>query len=302
MIAAGPGTNIESELDPMRKRVDAALAGFLPPPDRIPEILHRALHYSLFPGGKRIRPLLTLAACHALGGDETRAMPAACAIEMIHSYSLIHDDLPAMDNDDLRRGRPTSHKVFGEAIAILAGDALLSIAFQNLTRFPAGEDTTAMRLRILQVIADAASAEGIIAGQVMDLQMEGRQFDEATLERIHRSKTGALLTACVVAGAVAGGVEAARIDAFRTYGESIGLAFQIVDDLLDVEGSAESLGKTAGKDARAAKATFPALLGVDESRRRAAALVDQACAAVCDLRPGTPLLEGLARAVLNRSR
>lgn len=290
-----------AELQEIRARIDADLERFLPSPDRVPESLCRAMRYSLFPGGKRLRPLLTIAASRALGGDESLAIPAACAIEMIHSYSLVHDDLPAMDNDDLRRGRPTSHRKFGEALAILAGDALLSLAFQVLARHPEGEPNGPLRLRILQVVADAASAEGIIAGQVMDMETEGQPFDEAKLVEIHRHKTGALITASVVSGGMAAGADEATLGQIRAYGEAIGLAFQIVDDLLDVEGTPATLGKSTGKDARAAKATFPALLGLEASRRRATRLVERARQAIRDLHPGATLLDDVAGTILERT-
>jgi len=290
-----------AELKEILARIDVDLERFLPSPDRVPKSLCRAIRYSLFPAGKRLRPLLTIAASHDLGGNESLAMPAACAIEMIHSYSLVHDDLPAMDNDDLRRGRPTSHRKFGEALAILAGDALLSLAFQILARHPEGEPNGPLRLRVLQVIADAASAEGIIAGQVMDMETEGQPFDEAKLVEIHRHKTGALITASVVSGAMAAGADEAAIQQIRVYGAAIGLAFQIIDDLLDVEGTPETLGKSTGKDARAAKATFPALLGLEVSRRRAARLIDRARQAIRDLRLGTTLLDDVAATILART-
>lgn len=289
------------ELQEIRARIDAGLERFLPSPDRVPESLCRAMRYSLFPGGKRLRPLLTMAASRTLGGKESLAIPAACAIEMIHSYSLVHDDLPAMDNDDLRRGRPTSHRKFGEALAILSGDALLSLAFQILARHPEGESNGPLRLRVLQLIADAASAEGIIAGQVMDMETEGQPFTEQKLVEIHRHKTGVLINASVVSGAMAAGADETALGHIRAYGEAIGLAFQIVDDLLDVEGTTETLGKSTGKDARAAKATFPALLGLEASRRRAGRLVERARQAIRHLSPGTTLLDDIAGSILKRT-
>ena len=293
---------LPTELDGLREQVELRLEEFLPPADRLPDTLSRAIRYSLFPGGKRLRPVLTLVANRALGGREDLAMPAACAIEMIHTYSLIHDDLPAMDDDDLRRGRATSHRVFGEGIAILTGDALLSISFQVLGRFPAGESHDPLRSRIFEEISEAASAEQMIAGQVLDLEMTGRTFDQKILETIHRRKTGALITASVVAGALAANAGPEAVNRIRTYGEAIGLAFQIVDDLLDVVGTEESLGKSAGKDACSSKATFPALMGLKESRQRAAGLVEEACAAVSPFGPEASLLVRLARSVLDRSR
>ena len=243
-------------------------------PER-PESLREAMRYSLLAGGKRLRPILCLAACELAGGDAAQAMPTAVALEMIHTMSLIHDDLPAMDDDDLRRGRPTNHKVYGEAVAILAGDALLTRAFEMVALRSQGVPPE----RLLNVVGElslVAGAPGLVGGQVVDLESEGQDVDLETLEYIHLHKTGALLSACVITGAMIGGADDALIKALRTYARGIGLAFQIIDDILDITASSEVLGKTAGKDLVADKTTYPKLLGLEESRKRAADLVREA--------------------------
>jgi geranylgeranyl diphosphate synthase, type II len=239
--------------------IDAELDRLVPPEDTAPETIHRAMRYSLFAGGKRIRPILCLAAAHAVSDNAPGAGRAACALEMVHTYSLIHDDLPALDNDDFRRGRPTCHKQFSEAMAILAGDALLTLAFQVL-----GD------IRLVQELAKAAgTVGGMIGGQVADLEGEGRTPTAELLEAIHRAKTGALLRASVRMGAICAGADETQLEALTCYGLHVGLAFQIVDDLLDVEQSSAALGKTAGKDAQQHKITFPAVYGLDASHRMA---------------------------------
>jgi len=294
--------DVEAELEARRRLVEDALHRALPPETAWPETIHRAVRYSLFAGGKRIRPLLALAAGEAVGGRRDDVMPLACAVEMIHTYSLIHDDLPAMDDDDLRRGKPTSHKVFGEGIAILAGDALLTHAFQVMADAPAeaGRDGLARRLAATAILAEAAGTSGMIGGQVMDLESEGRTLDAPALERMHRAKTGALLGACVRGGAVLGGggsEDRARLD---RYASAIGLAFQVVDDVLDETGAAHELGKTAGKDARAGKATYVSVHGLDASRTLARGLLDEAVSALAPLGERGRLLERLARTIVER--
>ncbi len=247
--------------------VDAELDRLAPPENTPPETIHRALRYSLFAGGKRIRPILCIEAARAVGRPPGAVVAAACSLELIHTYSLIHDDLPALDNDDYRRGKLTNHKVFGEAMAILAGDALLTLAFQVLAQLDAPPERKA------QLIAELATAAGtvggMIGGQVADLEGEGKPPDAALLETIHRAKTGALLRASTRMGAIFAGATTEQYDALSCYGEHIGLAFQIVDDVLDVEESSEALGKTAGKDAAQHKITFPAVYGLETSRRMA---------------------------------
>jgi geranylgeranyl diphosphate synthase type II len=251
-----------------QKRVDAALDRWVPAEGQDPALIHRAMRYSLFAGGKRIRPLLAIAAAEAISDEPTGIENAACALELIHTYSLIHDDLPALDNDDLRRGRPTCHKVFGEAMAILAGDALLTLAFEVLGRL---EDIDAnRRVRLVEELARASgTVGGMIGGQVNDIQGEGKHPTAGLLESIHRAKTGALLRASVRIGALYAGAENHQLDALTRFGEHAGLAFQIVDDVLDVEQPSEKLGKTAGKDAQQQKITFPAVYGMEKSRTMA---------------------------------
>jgi len=252
-----------------QKLVDSHLDRLTPPANEVPETIHRAMRYSLFAGGKRIRPILCLEAARASGQDPgTPHFTAACALELIHTYSLIHDDLPALDNDDYRRGKLTCHKVFGDAMAILAGDSLLTLAFEVLA---AVEGLPAERKsRMIAELATAAgTVGGMIAGQVADLEGEGQTPTAALLESIHRAKTGALLRASLRLGAICAGANGAHYDSLSRYGEHMGLAFQIVDDILDVEESSEALGKTAGKDAQQHKITFPAVYGIEESRRMA---------------------------------
>ncbi|MBU0482320.1 MAG: polyprenyl synthetase family protein [Proteobacteria bacterium] len=237
-----------------------------------------AMGYSLFAGGKRIRPILCLAACSAVGGVEDNAIPAAVSLECIHTYSLIHDDLPAMDDDDLRRGKPTNHTIYGEAGAILAGDGLLTLAFELLARNSKLE--AAEQLQIIRLIAEGSGSMGMVGGQAIDIACEGKKIDFETLKQIHRRKTGALLTAAVQAGAVVGGASEAQFQALTDYGNEIGLAFQIVDDLLNVEGTTEELGKAAGSDAERQKSTYPAFFGIEETRRKAEEAVARALASL----------------------
>src|SRR5271166_4846294 len=250
-----------------QQRVDAALDRSVPAESVPPHSIHKAMRYSLFAGGKRIRPVLFLAAAEAVADFTPGAEQVACTLEMIHTYSLIHDDLPAMDNDDLRRGRPTCHKVFGDAIAILAGDALCTLAFEVLAL---AECDAARRARLIVELAQASgSVGGMIAGQVHDIEGEGRHPDSTLLETIHRAKTGALLRASLRMGGIFAGADEDQLAALSRYGEHVGLAFQIVDDVLDVEQPSGKLGKTAGKDAQQKKITFPAVYGLERSREMA---------------------------------
>jgi geranylgeranyl diphosphate synthase type II len=260
------------------------------------------MFYSLFPAGKRLRPTLTLAACRAIGGRVDRALPAAAAIEMIHTYSLIHDDLPALDDDDLRRGRASSHRVFGEAMAILAGDALLTHAFEVMATRPGTPRLAERKMRVIGLVARAAGVAGMIGGQVLDLETEGKRFGHAMLRRIHRGKTGALISAAVQAGGIMGGADRRQVESLRRYGESIGLAFQITDDILDQEGTVAQLGKSVGKDRQASKATYPALFGIAGSRRRAARAIDDALQALGPLGPRATRLADIARFIVRRAR
>jgi len=250
-----------------QRLVDAELDRLVPPESTAPDTIHRAMRYSLFAGGKRIRPILCIEAAYATGNDSNGVAAAACALELIHTYSLIHDDLPALDNDDYRRGKLTNHKVFGDAMAILAGDALLTLAFQGRAELPVSGDRRASLIGELSTAAGTVG--GMIGGQVADLEGEGKPPDAQLLETIHRAKTGALLRASLRMGAIYTGATSEQYSALSCYGEHMGLAFQIVDDILDVEESSEALGKTAGKDAQQQKITFPAVYGLEASRRMA---------------------------------
>jgi geranylgeranyl diphosphate synthase type II len=250
-----------------QKLVEKALNQYLPSASTKPKTIHKAMRYSLFAGGKRLRPILALAAAEACGGSPEAALPAACAVECIHTYSLIHDDLPCMDDDDLRRGRPTSHKVFGEGIAVLAGDALLTIAFEILA-----QATPTSRYKGAALISELATASGsrwLIAGQVMDLEGEGKKITGEQLRFIHLAKTAALLTTSIRLGAMSANATEQKLNALTEFGQSLGLAFQVIDDILDVTQTTEKLGKTAGKDVQATKATYPALFGLEHSRSEA---------------------------------
>jgi len=271
--------DLQQWLDARRLEVDRALGEYLPSPPDCPTRVGEAMRYSLFAGGKRLRPMLALAAAEAAnpsnpGLARSLAMPVACALELIHTYSLVHDDLPAMDDDTLRRGRPTNHVVFGEGLAILAGDGLLTEAFALMAREPrraegiSTAELTARKLRALALVAEAAGACGMVGGQAIDLEAAGARttLDEEGLRAMHARKTGALIRAAAGAGAVMGGASEARLAAIESFASELGLAFQIVDDILDVEGAAEDLGKTIGKDAAAGKPTYPALFGLERSR------------------------------------
>ncbi len=304
MSAGAPSAEAPARaaLESLREAVERALESSLPREDEWPATIHRAVRYSLFAGGKRIRPLLVLCAGEAVGGAREELMPLACAVEMIHTYSLVHDDLPAMDDDDLRRGKPTSHKVFGEAIAILAGDALLTRAFHLLAEAPDGWDEARLRRRLkaAAVLGEACGTRGLIGGQVMDLESEGRSISKDELERLHRAKTGALLSACVRGGALPAGAGAADLGRLERYARAIGLAFQVVDDVLDATESAERLGKTAGKDQAAHKATYVSVHGLERAREMAQALGREALEAIAPLGPRAELLAVIARQVVDR--
>jgi len=258
---------LEAYIACQQKRVDQALDRVLPQESENPSTIHRAMRYSVFAGGKRVRPLLAIAAADVITPDAPGIETAACSLELIHTYSLIHDDLPALDNDDLRRGRPTCHKVFGDAMAILAGDSLLTLAFEVLSKLDAPAER---RVELVRELSTASgTVGGMIGGQVNDIEGEQQTPTADLLESIHRAKTGALLRASVRMGAIYAGASSAELDALTRFGEHIGLAFQIVDDVLDVEQSSEALGKTAGKDAKQQKITFPAVYGIEKSREMA---------------------------------
>ena len=268
--------DLDAYLKERRQLVDAALDGFLPREDTPPPSVHRAMRYSVLAGGKRLRPILVIAGAELVGAQPSRVIPTACALEMIHTYSLIHDDLPAMDDDDYRRGRLTNHKMFGDAIAILAGDALLTLAFQLVAQIAAltGVDARVV-CDVVAEIAVAAGTLGMVGGQVVDIESEGKTLTPEELEYIHIHKTAALLRASLSVGARLGGADVAALAAVGDAGQSLGLAFQIIDDILDVEGSLATLGKTAGSDERKQKVTYPELHGIEASRREARRLIER---------------------------
>ncbi len=299
---------LKEVLEEGRKAADAALEHLLPSATQHPTSIHRAMRHSVFAGGKRLRPILCMEAGRMMMGDAASlagALPSGieelgAALEMLHTYSLIHDDLPALDNDDLRRGRPTCHKAFGEATAILAGDALQTLAYEALAQINCPAEA---RVAIIREIAHATGTiDGMIGGQVVDLEAEHKKPNLATLEYIHRSKTAALITASVVSGAMYAGAPAEDIARVRIYGQSIGLAFQIVDDVLDVTQTSEQLGKTAGKDMAAEKATYPGLFGIEESLRKADELVKQACAQLDKFGERANTLKELAHYLVERKK
>ncbi len=292
--------DINAYIAESKKLVDEYLERLLPPAQQEPSTIHKAMRHSVFAGGKRVRPILVLASGESLAGDRGVLLPLGAGIEMMHTYSLIHDDLPALDNDDLRRGVPTCHKVFGEAIAILAGDSLMTRCYQVLADLPKISDFT--KVCIIREIAFATgSINGMIGGQVVDLESEGKPIDADVLAYIHHSKTGALLTACVRCGALAAGAEEADLRALTEFGSKIGLVFQIVDDILDVTSSSEVLGKTAGKDEKVKKATYPALYGIEASRQKARELVTSAMDDIRDFGIEADALRNLARFVIERT-
>src|SRR5207248_3847716 len=266
--------NLKSYLQSRQKLIERALDGYLPKENVRPATLHKAMRYSLFAGGKRLRPILSLATAEACGGKIENALPLACAMECIHTYSLVHDDLPSMDNDDFRRGRPTCHKVFGDGIAVLAGDALLTIAFEIVSR---AKPTSRYEMSVLlRELAVAAGSQKLIAGQVADLEGEGQTIDMAGLRYIHENKTAAILTTSVRLGAMSANANPKQLSAITKFGRALGLAFQVIDDILDVTQTSEKLGKSAGKDVAAQKATYPAVIGVEASRSEARRLTNAA--------------------------
>ena len=294
------GFDLKAYLAARVSEVDAALARVLPPEDAAPPTLHRAMRYSVQAGGKRLRPILVIAGAEAVGGNAEQVMETACALELIHTYSLIHDDLPAMDNDDYRRGRLTNHKVFGEAIAILAGDALLTLAFKLIALNGARTGDARIIAALVTDIADAAGTDGMVGGQVVDIQSEGKAVSAETLDYIHTHKTAALIRASLCAGALLAGATPAQRASIATCGDALGLAFQIVDDILDVEGSSEELGKTAGKDAQQQKATYPAYHGLEASRAKARVLIEQAKVALAPLGERAEPIRALADFIFQR--
>jgi geranylgeranyl diphosphate synthase type II len=275
-IKKGIRVDLRAYLQEQREKVEKALALILPEPEGPAADVVKAMKYSLFAGGKRLRPILCIAGAEALGEDGSHVMPVACALEMIHTYSLIHDDLPAMDNDDMRRGKPTNHKVFGEAKAILAGDGLLTEAFRVMAQIPLGKIRPEALLRVICLVAQASGYQGMVGGQVTDIQSERKTVEPATVEFIHSHKTGALIAASVTSGAILGAASETQVDAINAYGRGIGLAFQISDDILDVEGDSEKMGKGVGGDARKKKVTYPSVHGLGTSKRIQEQTIDQA--------------------------
>ena len=310
-MSADTVTALDQYLAARRADVERALERFLPTPPETPSVVADAMRYSLLAGGKRLRPLLTLTAADALGGEHARAlaMPAACAIEMIHTYSLVHDDLPAMDDDVLRRGRPTLHVVAGEGMAILAGDGLQTEAFRLLAREPQSVEphVTERKLRVIELIASAAGSAGMVGGQAIDLdavrpgpERTSRPMTGDDLRGMHARKTGAIIRAATVAGAVMAGADVAIVNHIDRYAAEVGLAFQIVDDILDVEAGSDALGKTAGKDAAAGKPTYPALYGLTKSRELAAECLERAEVALTAAGLHDSHLAGIARVIVSR--
>lgn len=287
-------------LDEKNELVNKALVRLLPKEPDYPPMLHKAMHYSLFAGGKRLRPVLVIASAEAVGGSIDDVINTACAFECIHTYSLIHDDLPSLDNDDLRRGKPTCHKIFGEAAAILAGDALLTAAFELMARTKRVKTELVMKA-VLELARSAGSA-GMIGGQMVDIESEGADIPFPVLEYIHIHKTGELILASVRCGAILTGASEEEMDALTAYGEAIGLAFQITDDILDVEGSVEELGKGVRGDEMKGKATYPHFLGVTQSRKRAVELVDRALKAVEGLDERAEPLREIAKYIISRRK
>ena len=291
---------LKAYLQDRQKIVEEALEHYLPGENNIPDDIYKAVRYSVFNGGKRIRPILCLAAADAVGGDLGSVIPIACALELIHSYSLIHDDLPAMDNDDFRRGKPTCHKVFGEDIAILAGDALLTEAFVLLSRTEKVRLSAEKRLTVIQEIAQAAGIDGMVGGQALDVLSEKFVPDEKTLREIHRRKTGALIAAAVKSGAIISGAPKEKIQALAEYGINVGLAFQIADDILNVEGDRELMGKETGSDAARGKLTYPSLMGLEKAKEKLTKHIDAAEVSLSDFDERARPLILIARYVRDR--
>ena len=292
-------TNFQQRLSDAAATIEEAIDGYLAHDVAVPAVLREAMGYSLHAGGKRLRPVMVILACQVCGGQEVRALPAAAAIEMVHTYSLIHDDLPAMDDDDLRRGRPTSHKVFGDGVAILAGDALLTYAFGTLASHVQKDD---LSRKLIAELAEAAGAAGMIGGQIADLNVD---HQPPTLERvntIHTRKTAMMFRAAARMGALCADAGGRSLDVLGSYGLKVGLAFQIIDDLLDVTGTAEQLGKATQKDAQAGKLTYPAVVGLDQSRAHAAELIEQAVASLEPLGAAAEPLRLLARMMNGRTK
>lgn len=290
--------NIKEYLTQRKSLIDEALDQYLPKEDEYPPLIHQAMRYSLMAGGKRIRPILTLASSEAVGGKIDEVLPAACAIELIHTYSLIHDDLPSLDNDDLRRGKPTNHKKFGEAIAILTGDALLTYAFELIATKTKEKSLIPC---IIKEIASSSGTMGMIGGQVVDVLSEGKSVDSPTLEYIHTHKTGTLIRACLKVGCILGGGSKEELKRLSKFGNYIGLAFQIADDILDLTGNEKEMGKKKGSDLVSKKITYPAIYGLDESRRKTKDLIDTAISLLGNFNQKAAPLKEIAMFIGERS-
>lgn len=294
--------DIEAYLAEKQQLINTALDKYLYEPGTYPPVIHQAMRYSVFAGGKRLRPILTMAAAEACGFDGEKVMPAACGIELIHTYSLIHDDLPAMDNDDFRRGKPTCHRVYGEAIAILAGDALLTRAFGLISQNALVEGVQDQAVvQVIGEISEAAGSMGLIGGQVVDLNSEGQHIDKDTLQYIHENKTGALFCATIRTGGILAGVDGQKLQCLTDFARSYGLAFQIIDDILDVEGDSTILGKTVGSDIRKEKATYPAIYGLDTAKKLARQNMERAMEALDSLDDRGQVLRAIAHYTLLRN-
>lgn len=291
-------SKLKRYLKAQQRAVDAALRRFLPRESVRPATLHKAMRHPIFAGGKRLRPILCLAAAEAFGGSAENAMPAACAVEIIHTYSLVHDDLPCMDDDDLRRGKPTTHVVYGENVAVLAGDGLLTEAFAIVAQTP--ECRHYKTRHYVVELAQSADSRRLIGGQVLDLEGEGKSLTKAQLVRIHEAKTAALLAGSLRLGGMTANVSARKLEALTIFGRNLGLAFQVIDDILDVTQSTEQLGKTAGKDAAVEKATFPAIVGLEASKKEAQRLTDKALAALKPFARQARRLDEIAHYLLDR--
>ena len=297
------GISLSEYLKTKQDIINRWLIRLIPPATAFPSTIYKSMHYSLMAGGKRLRPILAIAAAEASGGHMNMVLPFACAIEMVHTYSLIHDDLPAMDDDDLRRGKPTCHKVFGEGIAILAGDALLTQAFVIMSHpeYACGLNSET-RMMLIHEIAAAIGTEGMIGGQVLDLEAQNRSLTLEELSTIHRLKTGCLISVSTKIGALAAGIEGKDVEDLTIYGRHLGLAFQIMDDLLDIEGSEEVIGKTSKSDLANHKSTYPALMGIDASRKKAKESIDQALAAIGHFDHRADPLRKLAHYTITREK
>jgi len=291
-------------LEECRRKVEAALDEWLPKEEEFPSVLHQAMRYSVFAGGKRLRPFLVLECCRLVGGDEERALPAACAVEILHTYSLVHDDLPCMDNDDFRRGKPTCHRVFGEGMAVLCGDALLTMAFEWLaTKLPQAGVPPEIALRCIAILAEAAGSRWLVGGQAMDITEQATGYADRSLEKmllIHERKTAALMRACCLLGGLLGGGSEVQLSALRDYGYWLGIAFQITDDILDEIGNPEELGKSVGKDARQKKLSCPMVLSLEGCYRLAEEAVQRALSALDIFESEADLLRALAKFVMER--